>query len=139
MDFAKLNTRADAERGAWLHFTHPQLGHALYTGPGADEHGRLVNPELDHVKAEAKIKGVESEVVRAKLRTLQGARKQDEADDDKFVASLVVELRGVTSGDRALTAAEADVLWLFGRSQAFKGQVLQFALEPSNFFGAASV
>lgn len=133
MDFSKINTRLDAERGAWLQLTHPQLGHPLYTGVGADDLGRLVDPEKPHQKCELKVKGVESEVIRNRLKNMQGKNVKDK-EDDEFVASMVTDVRGIENGERQLEATISDMEWLFGRSASFKGQVLQFALDGANFF-----
>lgn len=134
--FARMNTKADATRGAWLHLAHPQLGHPLHTGTGADDHGRVAD-EVSAVKSELKVRGVESDVVRSRLKAMQ-AKKTTDAEDDKFVASLVIEARGISNGERDISAAEADILWLFERSVSFKSQVMAFALDPANFFGAAT-
>jgi hypothetical protein len=141
MDFDKLNTKADAEAGALLHYTHPQLGHPLYTGEGSDEYGRLVDPSLEHIAVQALVRGTESDVVRAAVSRSGSNTLKGVADDKEayaFAASLIIELFGVVRDGKPVKAAPADIRWFFGRSEDFALQTINFAKERSNFFGASS-
>lgn len=140
MDFNKINTKADAEAGSTLHFKHPQLGHALYTGEGADDHGRLVNKKLPHAPVTALVRGLESDRIRNYQRDTSTKRLLDNDDEDRFglAIALVIELNGVADGDRVLTASEADLRWFFGRSDYLAVQVVNHAQDRANFFKSAS-
>lgn len=141
MDFSTINAKADAEEGAILHFTHPQLGHPLYTGEGADKLGVLINADLPHEPVTALVRGMESASVRAEAIRMEKVRvktgKNDEAGMN-FLCSLIIEISGVMDGKRAITATPADLKWFFGRSDDLGKQVLTFAQEASNFFKDAS-
>lgn len=142
MDFSTINTKADAEEGAILHFTHPQLGHLLYTGKGADARGVLVNADLPHEAVTARVRGMESATVRAEAQRMSKVRLKTGNTDDEglnFLCSLIVEINGVTNGQRVITATTADLKWFFGRADDLAKQVLNFAQEASNFFRDASL
>lgn len=142
MDFSTINTKADAEEGAILHFTHPQLGHLLYTGKGADARGVLVNADLPHEAVTARVRGTESTTVQSEIQRRERLRLKTGKTDDvgmKFLCSLIIEINGATDGQRVLTANPADMEWFFGRSDNLAKQVLNFAQEASNFFKDASL
>jgi hypothetical protein len=141
MDFSKLNTKADAEAGSILHFVHPQLGHPLYTGEGADEYGRLIDSKKPHSPVTAKVRGIESDVVRERARQVNAAGVSGLSDDDSygFAASLVIELNGVYDGDRKIEATPDGLRWFFGRAENLGVQVIRHAQDRTNFFKAASL
>lgn len=136
MDFDAINTKADAERGAKLHFTHPQLGHLLYTGEGADAAGRLI----DATKAEpvfAIVRGLESPAIREKLKAVNAAKALGAGDDKSgfdLAIALVISLHGVTRGGNPVAADRDGLEWLFGKSEHFAAQVINFAGVSANFF-----
>lgn len=140
MDFDKLNTKADAEAGALLHYLHPQLRHPLYTGEGADEFGRLVDPSKDHTAVEGLIRGTESDIVRA-AASRTGARMMrgdGDGEEFEFAINLIVELRGIQRNGKTVVNSREDIIWFFRRSEDFALQTINFAKDRANFFGAAS-
>jgi hypothetical protein len=140
MELKSLETKTGASKGAFLHLKHPALGHALYTGEGADEDGRLV----DRAKAEkvgVLVLGFESERVRERAKAIQKAKMKDDADADEagieFVSSLVTEFRGLSKDGKPLEANEANKREFFQQSDGIVEQVMAFAQDRANFFGRA--
>lgn len=140
MDFSKLNTKADAEAGSLLHFRHPQLGHLLYTGEGADEYGRLADADKPHMAVTARVRGLESDVVRERSRAANASALTGMSDDDAYdyAIALVIELNGVYDGEKKVEATPEGLRWFFGRSDNLGVQVIRHAQDRANFFRAAS-
>ncbi len=140
MDFSKIDTAADAQEGAILHFVHPQLRHPLYTGPGANEYGIVIDKKLAHEPVTALVRGMDSGVVRAEATRMEKVRLRNGKADDAaltFLRSLIIELNGISDGERKITTSEKDLKWLFDRADDMGKQVLAFAAEASNFFKGA--
>ena len=140
MDFNAINTAADAERGADLHLVHPQLRHPLYTGPGADVHGRWADRAKKAEPVILRVRGIDSPVARATLKRLntKAAKHSDDENGLLTAISLVTGVQGVFDGKRQIEATEADLRWLFGRSEDFAVQVINFAGDRGNFFADAA-
>jgi hypothetical protein len=140
MDFSKLDTKADAEAGSFVHFTHPQLRHYLYTGDGANEFGELINEDLAHEAVGALVRGMESDKARAVIAksNARSAKGDTEESGIDLAVALVIELRGVTNGEKPVKSDEKDLRWFFGRSDDFAVQVINHARNRRNFFNAAS-
>lgn len=144
MDLSSFNTRNAAEQGAELHLKHPALGHRLYTGEGAGEHGKLVDKEKAQ-PVTLTVFGTESDTVRERARDLQRAKvKGDTAEDDPnadheaglaFVCSLVKDWSGITDNGKPLKCTEANKRKFFEQSDDLVDQVLKFATVRANFFG----
>ena len=88
MDFSTINAKADAEEGALLHFTHPQLGYPLYTGKGANALGVLINADLPHEPVTALVRGMESATVRAEAQRMEKVRIKTGKNDEAGLAFL---------------------------------------------------
>lgn len=140
MDFSTINTAADADKGAILHFKHPQTGHLLYSGEGADKFGRLVNKNKPHEAVTARVLGGESQAMANALKDAQKrAMKDPEAATDPahrfdMAIALVTELHGVKDGKKDIKADRDGLTWLFERSENFAVQVVQFSGNSANFF-----
>lgn len=144
MDLSALNTKTGANKGAFLHLKHPALGHKLYTGEGADEHGQLVD-KATATAVGCYVLGLESEAARSRARAIAAARMKDKSDEDgdeerglDFVCSLVTGFEGIEHDGKPLTASHEDKRAFFGQSDALIGQVMEFAQEKSNFFARTS-
>ena len=140
MDFSNINTAADADKGAILHFKHPQSGHLLYTGKGADEFGRLADKSLPYEAVTARVRGLESQAMSNAIKSAEQRlmKSPDAANDPEHrfdtAIALVTELHGVMDGKRVLAASRDDLKWLFERSENLAVQVVQFAGDSANFF-----
>ena len=141
MDLQFINTKADAERGALLHYVHPQLGHPLYTGDGANRIGELVDASRPHEAVTALLRGEESSHVRAVANRLSKEKMRGKSDEDvgfEYVHSFFLAINGVTRDGVPLTTSMDDIKYFFERSDDFSTQTLRFVREKSNFFDPAS-
>jgi hypothetical protein len=123
MDFATLDTKSAAEKGAFLHLRHPVYGHPLMDGETA---------------VGVTVRGTESKVVQDRLKSSAKARLDGDADQSAldFVCALVIEFHGVERDGETLTADDA--AWFFGLSDSFVEQVIEFAKDRASFFKVAS-
>jgi hypothetical protein len=144
MEIHALNTKAPQEDGAFLHLTHTKFGHLLYTGPGADEEGRLVDSEQEHEPIGVLVRGMEAPTVQAAAAKIEAAKvkKTDPIDNEeagfRFCEVLVIEFRGLTKNGAPLEATKENIRAFFRLSDDLVTQVLRFARERSNFFGPRS-
>lgn len=133
MDFSALNTKAAAEKGAFLHLKHPALKTLLWDGEGKDRQAVGVT-----------LRGMESKTVQDRLKRLQKDRMTDGKPADPedgldFVVSLVIGFTGCDRDGVPLDAKnEDDVRWFFGLSDGLVEQVIEFARERANFFKDAA-
>lgn len=137
MDFSKIDTKADAARGRVYQYLHPQLRHPLFTGPGADAHGRLIDENLEHSPVTGRILGLESSKVKLnakQIRDAAAAGRIIDASGLKFTASLITEFNGVENAGVKIEANEEGCLWFFGRAEDFAIQTLDAAKDASGFF-----
>jgi hypothetical protein len=125
LDFSKLNTRAAADEGAFLHLRHPVTNAFLYTEKG-DAVGCMV-------------RGTEGATVQKMVADLMKRPKLDDVQRGlALVSSLVISFVNVQYDGRALTDSQADKELFFGLSESFVEQVLEFAKDRANFFGKRS-
>lgn len=140
MDFTTLDTKQDAEKGALLHFKHPQNGHLLYTGEGADSFGRLADKNKPHEAVTAIVRGMESQAaqdvsVAAQKRIMAG--EDGEGHEYDLAIALVAEINGVERDGKPIKADRDGLMWFYGRSEGFAVQVMQFAGKSANFFAGS--
>lgn len=143
MDLLSLDTRPAAERGAVLHLKHPVFGHRLYEGEGADQHGRLRDPEVEHEPVTITVRGEHSESVRAVRRDAERARMAGEDLPEERLArdladAMVVEWSGVTDEHgKPLPCTRDNKYRVLDANHRIWDQVRQFAADQANFFTAA--
>jgi hypothetical protein len=127
MDFAALDTKKAAEKGAFLHLKHPALGNLLWDGEGDDRKPIGVY-----------VRGMESRTVQDTLKRIEADRLKGESDGDdlSFVASLIIGFTGAERDGKPLTAEDAK--WFFGLSVGFVEQVVSFAKDRASFFRPAA-
>jgi hypothetical protein len=129
MDFSALNTKAAAEKGAFLHLKHPAFKTPLWDGEGKDRTAVGVT-----------LRGLESKTVQDRVKRLQKERMADGSPTDAgdgldFVVSLVIGFTGCDREGVPLDGkSEDDVRWFFGLSDGLVEQVIEFARERANFF-----
>lgn len=144
MDFSRFDTKDAADEGAVLHFTHPVLGHPLYDGKGADEHGRLKDPAKDHQPVTAIIRGYHAPTVQEASKAKARARmqKQTEADIEatgrRLIDALIVSWQGVSRDGKPLPCTLENKVWLTDTNYAIFAQIDDFAKDQANFFETAA-
>jgi len=163
MELKALNTKDAAEAGAELHFTHPAMGHLMYSGGGADPiTGELVKADKNAAAIIGIIRGLESKTVRdtikaaakSKLTSRNGKSKQPDhiptdAEVDREVADaekggmdlacvLLADIKGLTLDGKPMEPTEENKRTFFDQSDALMMQVLDFAKDNANFFGNGS-
>ena len=138
MDFKKLNTKAGAAKGAFLHLTHPALGHHLYTGEGADADGVLIE-KSKAIAVGCHVVGLESERARERAKKIQRSKLKgdDEENGLDFICSLVVDFVGIEQDGKPMVATDENKRAFFMESDALAEQVLEFAKDRANFFKRA--
>lgn len=130
MDFAALNTKAAAEKGAFLHLRHPATKALLWDGEGATR-----------IAVGVTVRGTESKTVQAVLKRLQKDRMDaGDADDGlAYVVALVMGFTGIhRDGVLLCDATDNDARWFFGLSDGFIEQVTEFARDGASFFKPAT-
>ena len=141
MDFSTFNTKPAADEGAVLHFVHPVLGHELYDGPGADEHGALVDPSKDHQPVTATVRGYNSDTVQqvAQQGQRRGLERQSKAQQDAagrdLLDALIVDWQGITRDGKPLPCTKANKVWLTETNHEVFRLIDAFAKDQANFFG----
>lgn len=145
MDFSKINTRKDADAGSWMHLRHPQLGHLLYSGEGADADGRLTDVNAPHEACELLIRGMDSSYVRERVRKREARKLRNDGNAEEDALALAVDLvmdaRGIwrsVDPPARLKVDEEGIRWLYGLAEDFAVQAVQYARDSVNYFGAAS-
>jgi hypothetical protein len=142
MDFRKLDTKTDAETGAFLQLRHPVLGHLLYSGEGTDEEGAWIDKTKTPKEVGVMCRGIESATVQGRLKksrkgAMAGGDRDDEALGLVLVCSIVVKFINLQSGGKPLEATQANKEAFFDQSDDLVRQVIDFAKEKGNFFKAA--
>jgi hypothetical protein len=142
MDISKLNTKDPAERGAFLHLSHPVLMHPMYAeAPGVDDTGKWNEEGEEPPKVGVTVRGAEAPSVQEYLNSTRKARMRDKDYDDeeaayKYAAKLIVEFHNITDEGRPLSAKSKDDIKKFlSLSEALTVQVTRFAADAMNFFG----
>jgi hypothetical protein len=143
MDFARLNTKTAAAKGAELHLRHPVLGHLLYSGDGCDENGAW-DGTGEPAKVVVYVRGMESKPVQDELRRLRVARVKDKRDADMeesglaLVCALVIGFGGLTKDGNPMEPTEENKRAFFAQSDDLVEQVSTFAQDKANFFATGS-
>jgi hypothetical protein len=145
MDFTTLNTKNDAEAGAFLHLKHPVLGHKLYEGEGATKTGEWTDKTKSPDAVGVMVRGTESKSVQDRVKKLRKAKLKgdDAAEPDEetglsFVCSLVIGFKGLTKDGKPMEATDENKRAFFEQSDNLVEQVMTFAQERSNFFRGTS-
>jgi hypothetical protein len=163
MDLKSLNTKDAAEAGSELHFTHPAMGHPMYSGAGADPvTGELVNADKPNERITGIIRGMESKTVRdmlkaaAKAKLTNRNRKSNnpdhiptEAEVDQEMADaqksgmdlacvLLADIRGLSLDGKPMESTTENKRMFFDQSDDLVSQVVRFAKDNANFFGKGS-
>jgi hypothetical protein len=140
MKITNLETKSGAAKGAFLHLSHPALGHKLYSGEGADPDTGELNEAAKAEKIGCHVLGTESERVRNRAKEIQKSKlKGDEETGMLFACSLVTGFTGLTGADgKPLGTSEAEKRLFFEQSDSFVEQVITFAGDRANFFGKTS-
>jgi hypothetical protein len=159
MDLTSLNTKDAAEDGAELHFTHPAMGHLMYSGEGADLiTGAIVDAEKPHVPIMGIVRGLESKTVRDMLKAsakskltsrnvknnspthiptdAEVEREMSEAQKSgmDLACVLLADITGLTINGKPMEPTDANKRNFFGQSDDLITQVLDVAKDKSRFF-----
>lgn len=155
MDFKNLNTKNDNESGAFLHLTHPVMGHLLYNGwgdgrsEGITEHNEALSTLTDTEKKNLEAVGVicrgfEAPSVQEALEKARRKRLKDKnysATDEGYdvACAIIVEFVGFyDSTGQKREATRENKLSFLRQSDDIVRQIESFAKVQSNFFGSAS-
>lgn len=139
MDLIYLDTATPEEEGRFCHFTHPAHKYPLYTGEGASPQGKLVDPDKEHHKVGATVRGWYSDTVQAVLQ--QNAKEdltKDEAKQkaagDRLAGALITAFHHVEWEGKLLTASAEDIARFRGRSPKLEKQIILFSKDDARFF-----
>jgi len=143
MDFATLDTKTSAEKGARLHLRHPAIQHLLYTGDGCDIDGQWINKKKKGEAVGVVVRGTESKSVQDRLKILQKqkVKGEDEIGEEsalEFVCSLVIGFFGLERDGKPIEANDDNKRLFFEMSDGLVEQVVDFSKERANFFTATS-
>ena len=132
MDFNQFDSRAAADKGAWMHVRSPINGKPMFD---------------DGKPCRVKVLGVEGEIGQ---KLMSDARKQMKGDFDEIDAQdrmvsealpLIVDFENIHRGKKLATAPD-DSEWFLrmqkvvgGNEKSFVEQVRDFALIRANFLG----
>jgi hypothetical protein len=148
MDLTKLNTKEPQEEGAFCHLRHTKFGHLLYSGPGTDEEGRVVDDQLDHEPIGVMVRGMEAPSVKKVALQIEKDLNPPKATGRKPITEeeagfrlaevLVVEFKGLTMDGEPVKASASNIRNFFKMSDNLIEQILEFARSKPNFFEKAS-
>lgn len=131
MEFSTMNTKTQAEKGAFLHLKHPALDYLLWDGEGDKKK-----------KVGVMVRGTESKTVQDRLKAVNKERLTNPDDDSKagldFVVSLVFELIGIDRDGKPAASTDENIRWFFQLSDGFVEQVLEFAKKRASFFSSTA-
>lgn len=132
MDISTLNTKAPAEKGAFLHLKHPATKALLWNGKGDDRTAIGVT-----------VRGSESKAVRDFVKQMQkDALENPGQTKDDDLAYMVVLVMGFTGLERNGVPLDGDndddVRYFFNMSDGFVEQVSEFSRNRASFFKAAA-
>lgn len=144
MDFSKLDTKSPQEEGAFCHLKHTKFGHELYSGPGSDEEGRIVDESKDVEPIGVIVRGMEAPSVKkaaikveADLNPPKATGKKPISQEEaglRFAEILVVGFVGLTKNGEPVEPTKENVRAFFQVSDNLVEQVLDFARTKPNFF-----
>lgn len=154
MKISNLDTKSPQDDGAFMHLEHTKFGHVMYSGEGADEHGRWVSDREpgDEQRVGLVVRGFEARSVQAFTReqqrkNLANSKKSKPtplADLEfengiKLACVLIVDFVNIEdeNGD-PLEPTDENKRQFITISDDVSRQVVKFARERDNFFEVLS-